>query len=230
LKIQRLVVEADPTRLNKLRELGIPVLYGDASSSDILEHAGLTRARALVITLPDDASALAVVATAKKEAPELRIVARASTWDGARRLRSAGANEIVRPELEGGVEIVRRTLIDLDLPVREVQRYTDLVRREGLDEGERPSPERTRVLEDLLSAARHVEIAWLDVAGSSALAGTTLAQSELRDRAGVTVVAISRDGTFITNPTADQQIAAGDRLAVIGTPAQISAATSLVEA
>jgi CPA2 family monovalent cation:H+ antiporter-2 len=230
LGIPRIVIEADPERVTKLQQLGVPVIYGDASSSEIMQTVGLERARALVITLPDDSSALAVVSTTRLRAPGLRIVARAATWDGARRLRTAGANEIVRPELEGGVEIVRRTLIDLDLPVREVQRYTDLVRREGLDEGERPSPERTRVLEDLLSAARHVEIAWLDVAGSSALAGTTLAQSELRDRAGVTVVAISRDGTFITNPTADQQIAAGDRLAVIGTPAQISAATSLVEA
>ena len=109
-------------------------------------HAALERARALVITLPDDAAALAVVDDGATHAPELHIVARASTWEGARRLAHDGADDVVRPELEGGVEIVRRTLLELDLPVRDVQRYTDLVRREGLDESERPSGERTRVL------------------------------------------------------------------------------------
>jgi CPA2 family monovalent cation:H+ antiporter-2 len=230
LDIPRIVIEADPERVTKLQQLGVPVIYGDASSSEIMQTVGLERARALIITLPDDSSALAVVSTTRLRAPELRIIARAATWDGARELRAAGANDIVRPELEGGVEIVRRTLIDLNLPVREVQRYTELVRREGLDEGERPSPERTRVLEDLLNAARHVEIAWLDVDARSALAGATLAESGLRDRAGVTVVGISRGETFITNPAADAAIAAGDRLAVIGTPAQIGAATAMFDA
>ena len=92
--------------------------------------------------------------TVRHEAPDLRIVARASTWDGARRLKAAGVNDVVRPELEGGVEIVRRTLLDLDLPVSDVQRYVDLVRSEGMDEAERPSADRARVLDDLLSATR----------------------------------------------------------------------------
>ena len=45
------------------------------------------------ITLPDDAAALAVVATARMHAPELHIVARASTWEGGRRLATTGADE-----------------------------------------------------------------------------------------------------------------------------------------
>ncbi len=228
LKIPRLVVEADPTRLTKLRELGIPVLYGDASSSDILEHAGLTRARALVITLPDDASALAVVATAKKQAPDLRMVARASTWEGARRLRAAGAHEIVRPELEGGVEIVRRTLLDLDLPVREVQRYAELVRREGLDESERPSADRARVLDDLTRGARSLEVVWIDVTEASPVAGRTLAESRLRTTAGVSVVAIGRQAELIGNPSPEERLRPGDRIAVIGTPAQVTEAERLL--
>jgi CPA2 family monovalent cation:H+ antiporter-2 len=162
LEIPRLVVEADPTRIEKLRSIGVPVLYGDAGNSDILEHAHLDRARALVITLPDDPAALAVVATAKKLAPSLPIVARASTFEGARRFRADGVTQVVRPELEGGVEIVRRTLLDLDLPVREVQRYTDLVRREGLDESERPSPERPACW-TTWSTPRRSEVGWLVV-------------------------------------------------------------------
>jgi CPA2 family monovalent cation:H+ antiporter-2 len=60
----------------------------------------------------------------------LHIIARASTWAGARRLAESGVTEIVRPELEGGVEIVRRTLVSLEFPEPDVQRYTEIVRRE----------------------------------------------------------------------------------------------------
>ena len=230
LGIPRLVVEADPARLAKLHELKVPVLYGDASNSEILMNAGLQAARALVTTLPDDASELAVVATARKLAPDLRIVARASTWDGARQLRAAGTNEIVRPELEGGVEIVRRTLLDLDLPVREVQRYTELVRREGLDESERTSPDRARVLDDLVNGARSLEVVWLDITESSPVAGRTLAESQLRSRAGVSVVAIGRQTALVGNPSPDEVLRPGDRIALIGTPAQVTEAERLLGA
>jgi CPA2 family monovalent cation:H+ antiporter-2 len=130
MNVPRLVLEADGNLLARLHELGIPVLYGDAANSEILSHAGLERARALVITVPDDTTALVIAATARRIAPSLHIIARASTWAGGHQLVEAGVKEIVRPELEGGIEIVRRTLEGLDVPDHVVQRYTDLVRDE----------------------------------------------------------------------------------------------------
>src|SRR5262249_46297491 len=152
------------------------------------------QARALVITLPDESACLSVVVTARQLAPAIRIVSRAATWDGARRLKDAGADDIVRPELEGGVEIVRRTLLDLELPMSDVQRYTDFGGREGLTGSGRPSPERGRVLEDLVGAGRHLQVGWLIVHEGSRLSGATLADSGLRASTGVSVVAIGRNG------------------------------------
>jgi CPA2 family monovalent cation:H+ antiporter-2 len=229
LDIPRLVVEADPVRLEKLHELGVPVLFGDAGSSEILHHADLEKARALIITLPDDATTLSVVATARKRAPALPVIARASTWDGARRMKAAGASEVVRPELEGGIEIVRRTLLELNLHVREVQRYSELVRHEGLDESERPSPARARVLEDLVNAARDLAVGWLQVDPNSEVAGKTLAESDLRARTGASVVAIGRHEELVSNPGPDERLRPGDRVAVIGTPLQVAEAEFLFE-
>jgi CPA2 family monovalent cation:H+ antiporter-2 len=130
LQVPRLVVENDPARLGKLRSLKIPVIFGDAANSEIMEHTALRRARALVITIPDEASASAIAASARRDVPALTIIARAATWDGARRLIAAGANQVVRPELEGGIEIMRRTLVELDLPSLDVQSYADLMRQE----------------------------------------------------------------------------------------------------
>jgi CPA2 family monovalent cation:H+ antiporter-2 len=229
LGVSRLVLEVDPARLDKLRELKVPVLYGDAANSEILQQASLGNARALIITLPDDAAALAVVEAAHVQAPRLHIIARASTWDGARNLRKSGATDVIRPELEGGVEIVRRTLLGLKLPMREVQRYTDLVRREGLDESERPSAEQARVLHDLIGAARDLEVGWIHVTEGSTLAGRTLAASNLRSTAGVSVIAIGRHGALISNPGPDEVLHIGDRVAVIGTPAHVIAAEAMLE-
>jgi CPA2 family monovalent cation:H+ antiporter-2 len=230
LKIPRIVIEAEPSRLDKLGELKIPVIFGDAANAEVLKHASLEHARALVVTLPDDAAAVAVVATAKRHSSNLRIVARASTWHGARRLRAEGVHEVVRPELEGGLEIVRRTLLDLDLPVGEVQRYTDLVRQEGLDETERPSPERARLLDDLVNAARDLEVHWLVITPDNPFANQTIGDSQLRSTVGVSVVAIRRGEQLISNPGPDESLMAGDRAALLGTPSQVEQAVKLFAA
>jgi CPA2 family monovalent cation:H+ antiporter-2 len=177
LEIPRLVIESDPIRVDKLRELGVPVMYGEADNSEILAHASLATARALVITLPDDAAALAVVATARKQAPGIDIISRASTWDGGKQLRAYGVRDVVRPELEGGIEIVRRTLLELKLPIREIYRYTDLIRHEGIDESERQSAKQARVLQDIVSATRDLEIGWIEVGADSDLNGRRLADA-----------------------------------------------------
>ena len=230
LEIPRIVIESDPIRVDKLHELGVPVLYGEAGNSEILAHAALSRARALVITLPNDSAALSVVSAARMLAPDLHIIARASTWDGAKQLRADGAGEVVRPELEGGVEIVRRTLLELRLPMREVQRYTEIVRTEGMDESERPSLERTRILRELVGAAHDLEIGWITVAHDSPLAGRRIADASLREAIGVSVVAISRTGAVVSNPGPDVIFVPGDRVAIIGAPEQLALAESVFQA
>jgi CPA2 family monovalent cation:H+ antiporter-2 len=224
LNIPRLVVESDPARLTKLRELGVPVLFGDAGSSEILDHASIEHARAVVITLPDDVAALAVAVTTRDRAPDVRLVARASTWEGARRLKLAGVDDVVRPELEGGVEIVRRTLLDLGLPVNDVQRYADVVRRDGLDESARPHPDQARVLDQLLLSARNIEVSWIEINSTSPMAGRTIGSSALRTTTGASIVGIACDGKVTVNPGPEETLHAGDRVAILGTPQQIEEA------
>jgi K+/H+ antiporter YhaU regulatory subunit KhtT len=112
--------------------------------------------------------------------------------------------------------------------VREVQRYTELIRQEGIGETERQSDDQMRMLEDLVNASRQLEVGWVEIVKGSPLVGRTLADSRLRERAGVTVVAISRNGDVVTNPVAQETIQAGDRLAVIGTPGQVGAAETML--
>jgi K+/H+ antiporter YhaU regulatory subunit KhtT len=115
------------------------------------------------------------------------------------------------------------------MPVREVQRYAEIVRREGLDEVERPSAERARVLGHLVSTANDLEVGWLLVDVDSTVAGRSLVESGLRARTGVSVVAIGRGDTVINNPAPSTHLQPGDHIAVIGTQAQIDEAAQVVE-
>ncbi len=133
LGLPRLVVELDARRVADLERQGVPTLYGDAANSEILGHAHLEQARVVVVTLPDEAAAANVVATAREVSPQLPIIARAATQEGVRRLFELGASEVIHPELEGGLEIMRETLARLDYPESDIQHYTDAVRHDHYD-------------------------------------------------------------------------------------------------
>jgi CPA2 family monovalent cation:H+ antiporter-2 len=130
LGLPRLVVELDARRVADLERQGVPTLYGDAANSEILGHAHLEQARVVVVTLPDEAAAANVVATAREVSPQVPIIARVATQEGVRRLFELGASEVIHPELEGGLEIMRETLARLDYPESDIQHYTDAVRHD----------------------------------------------------------------------------------------------------
>src|SRR5205809_7259572 len=95
---------------------GVPTLYGDAANSDMLSQVRLKQARAVSVTLPDEAAAAIVVATARAEAPHVPILVRAATNEGVHQLFALGAQHVIYPELEGGLEMLRETLGRLDYP------------------------------------------------------------------------------------------------------------------
>jgi CPA2 family monovalent cation:H+ antiporter-2 len=227
MNVPRLVVESDAATVEDLQKAGVPVLYGDAGNSEILDHAGLGRARALVVTIPDDPAAGLAVAAARRIAPALPIVARASEAAGVKELAKLGADDVIHPELEGGLELLRHTLLHVGFPLREVQRYAQVVRRESYAT-EAHSDREHEALHALVDAARNLDITWVRVSEKGPAAGHTLAEVDLRARTGASVVALYRDGALVPSPTPDFKLEPGDRLGLIGDPAHVAAAETLV--
>ncbi len=227
LGIATLVIESSVERVEELNQRGAATLYGDAANSEVLTHAGLDRARALVVTLPEESSSELVVSAAHQLAPGLPIIARAATAAGVARLAQLGAQDVIHPEMEGGLEIVRHTLLHLGFPLREVQRYTDAVRRDHYDVQVNSSEEH-RLLHDLLIATGSIEISWLPLPEESPLIGKTLAEANLRTRTGASVVAIMRGGQLMPNPKSLTVLQAGDRIGFIGEESQVTAVTELL--
>jgi CPA2 family monovalent cation:H+ antiporter-2 len=227
MSIPRLVIDEDAGRVEELTQKGIPSLYGDASNSEVLTHAHLERARALVVAGPDESASELVVATARDIAPELPIIARATTEDGIDRLVQFGAQDVIHPELEGGLEIMRHTLLALGFPLQEILRYMDAVRHDHYDL-QINTAEEHRLLHDLIHASKNIELVWLPLPPGNQLVGTTLASANLRARTGASVVAIMRDHQLIANPKSITVFTAEDRIGLIGDDEQIAAAERLL--
>jgi CPA2 family monovalent cation:H+ antiporter-2 len=220
-------VESDAERGEELSRLGIPTLYGDAANSEVLTHAGLTRARALVVAGPDEDASALVVTAARDLAPDLPIIARTSSVDGTKRLAELGAQDVIHPELEGGLEIVRHTLLQLGFPLQEIYRYTDAMRRDHYDMGLNTEEEHRR-LHELLDAANSIEIEWFCLSEESLLVGQTLAEANLRARTGASVIAIPREGHLMANPKSITVFQAGDRVGLVGDREETGVAEKLL--
>jgi CPA2 family monovalent cation:H+ antiporter-2 len=229
LHIPLLVIESDFERVDALNTKNIATLYGDAANSEVITHAGLERACALVVTLPDETSAAMVVASARNLNPNLPIVVRAATEEGVGYLSALGANHIVHPELEGGLEMVHHTLLQLGFPLREVHEYSESVRRDRYDITISSSDEH-RSLHDLVIATDSIEITWMKLDEESPLVGRTLEEANIRSQTGASVVALIRDNHLVANPKSLTEFKAGDRIGLIGENEQVEAARSWISA
>lgn len=222
LDMPYLVVEKDADSIDKLKKLGAPTLYGDAANSEVLTHTELNHARALVVTVSDETAAEIIVAAAHDLAPKLPIVARASTERGINRLYEMGAHDIIHPELEGGLEIVRHTLLVLEYPMGQIQQYVDNVRQAAYQDTHQDD-EIHPVLDHLIMAVRGVEIAWHPITDKSPVLGKTLVEANLRALLGVSIIALIRNKQVVPNPKSDTRFLEGDLIGLIGDPDELDA-------
>jgi voltage-gated potassium channel len=128
-------------------------LHGDATSDDVLKHAGIERARALLTVMASDADNLYATMSARLLNSKLFIVARVEEAHSEQKLLRAGANRVVSPYQIGGRSmaqaVLRPTVVD----------FIELATR-------------TEHIELQLEEAR--------IQGHSLLAGATIKDSRLR--------------------------------------------------
>ncbi len=222
-----LVIDSDLERVEKLTARGIPALYGDAANSEVLSHASLCNARLLVVTTPDDAATGIIIGAARAEAPEMHIITRASSDKSVSQLYSLGAYHVIHPELEGGLQVVRRTLLELGFSLRKVQQYTDAVRSDRYNAAI-DTPEEQHFLHELLTASDNIGLSWVPLGDDSGLVGKTLTEAKLRELTGASVVAISRSNNLIANPQPQTVLMKDDVLGLIGSDENVDQAKHIL--
>ncbi len=195
-------IENDSESATSAREDGMVVIEGDATHNDALQAAGIDRARALVACVTDDADNLVIVLSARSLAPKLHIVSRASEVEWEEKLRLAGADRVVAPQVVGSERLaamaVERNLADV---------FDVVIGGRTLE----------FVVEEVL------------VSSESGLAGTTIRDTALRETSGAMVLAVEdRSRKMLTTPTPDHVIESGATVILVGTPDQVEKAALML--
>lgn len=181
------VIERDPTVVKELRKRELAVVEGDANTDAALIDAGVERASGLVATLPSDSDNLFLCITAKELNKDLVIVARASSKEAAKRLYSIGVKNVIMVEEIAG----RRLAKSLTKP--EIVAFIDFATKTG-----------------------DASLESLTVDKGAKIANKKVKDLRIKEKIGVSIVAILREGKVIANVGPEDDIREGDTIVVIG--------------
>ena len=189
------VIEKDKTIIERY-ENDILFVEGDANEDDVLIEAGIENAQYLITALPDDATNLFVVLSARQLNKDLFIISRASLANSQKKLLLAGANKVIMPDKIGGDHMASLVVMP------DLITFMDKLSMEG---------EHTTNLE---------EVAIEDFADQ--LDCNSLRDLDLRNRTGCTIIGyIEPNGNYIINPEADLKLEPKSKVIVLGRPEQI---------
>lgn len=187
------VVDRDEeTARSVTREHGGAAVVGDATHDEVLVEAGIARARGIISALTEDKDNLYVTVTARALNPQLRIVAKAIELAAEPKLRRAGADSVVSPNVMGGLRMV-----------------SEMVR-----------PEVTGFLDQLLRRKdQSLRIEEILVTEGSSIAGRPVGEIDLTGQ-GLLLLAVkdpaAEGGRYSHSPAPDHVVSPGSVLIVLG--------------
>jgi Trk K+ transport system NAD-binding subunit len=185
------LVESDRERANELYGDGHRAIRADPESAEGLTAARLSEARALVADVSDQVDA-SIVLAAKELAEDVPVVSVVDDPDLERYHRLAGADHVLSP----------RPLLGRGLAAK----VTTALRTE---------------IDEAVEIGGDLRLAEVSVRHGGDLAGSTLAESGIRERAGVNVVGAWFQGEFDASPSPDATLARGTVLLVSGRSDQL---------
>jgi voltage-gated potassium channel len=181
------VVEVDPALEPEMVEAGVLYILDDPMKEDVLEQAGIERARGLLCAVDSDASNVYITLLARARNRDLFIIGRASSPESVEALGRAGSDRVVSPYRLSGT------------------RMAALAFQPAMLE-----------FVDMVSVAPNLRIEELVVGERSPLAGGTV-RDAASSYDGVMIMAVrSPDGALLVPPRADTELHAGDLLIVVG--------------
>lgn len=121
-KINTTVIDHDPTHIERVRRFGFKIYYGEATRLDLLQSAGLDKAKILILAIDDKEAMLDVVDLVKQHFPNIKIMARA--WDVMHEydLIDHGVNTISRETFLSALHLGEEALTELGLSRHQAHR------------------------------------------------------------------------------------------------------------
>ena len=172
-------------------------LEGNATSDEILMKAQIENAQALITTLPSDADNLFVVLSARELNSNLTIISRASQGSSVRKLKIAGASNVIMPDSLGGAHMASLVITP------DVIEFLDHITIQGD------------------SKINLEEINFENI--PEAYKNKTIASISQSFETGCNIVGYkTQEGDFIVNPEPSTLLVPGSKLFVLGKPEQIN--------
>ena len=201
-EIPYVVLEMNSDTVRQMKRMGEPLYYGDGTGKEILGKLGIERARLLVIAISDPASTRRIVSIARHENPDVYIIVRTRYLSEVDDLKHLGADEVIPEEFETSIEIFSRVLSHYSFPRNIILNMVDKIRHDSYT-----------ALRNIVLPKRHIfdgcewlpeiEIDGYRIPGGSRMADKTIKDLRVREKTGVTIIAVRREKQVFTNPSPD---------------------------
>lgn len=129
-----MVIEMNPAIVADLQSQDIPALYGDSTAVPVLKRAAVETARVVAVTVPNTSLAIETARHVKELNPLATVVARAARSREIAELHAAGADDVVQPEFEAGLEFLRHVLVIQGVPDLDIEELVARRRRRFYEE------------------------------------------------------------------------------------------------
>ena len=220
------IIDLNGRAVREAKAAGEPIIYGDSTQREIQEKAGMHGAEIAAFAISDRGALRDSVRLARALNPEIFIVVRASRMSEVEELQECGADMVVTNELETTVKLLAVSLSHFHLPNQVVREEVRRARKEGF-----------QLLRDLPATLTDQVMQMLESDPSSTYrleeghlgGGNTLKDFDLRQRTGVTVLAVCRGEETLITPGADMPLEAGDVLVMAGSHEEIDKAQKHLE-
>lgn len=231
LNIPLVVIDISSQTIDELEREGIPCIYGDVFGRQVLLKAGVNRAAALVLTVPDPTATMTIISFIRHENQDIKIIARAHRSDDIEIFRAIGANAVVQPEFESSIEITKLALMSLRADHAVIEMALKEIETERYKIFQHDLPELPELI--LTNEGESFSGNWFainDLDAGFDLRKQTIGSLDIRNRTGATVLAIKRDNQTIAHPPPDEVIGEGDALYVAGNSEQLQSFETLLKA
>lgn len=226
-EVPYIALDLDGDTVRREAQHGLPLYYGDATNPNVLRHVKIEDARVLVVAISDPFMTRRTVQVARGLNPKIHIVVRTRYLRELEELHQLGVDDVVPEEFETSIEIFALVLRTYNMPLDFVMRKAEQVRREGYALLRRSElPEMAHHLRG--GTLADVEVETCRVEDNSPAQGKTIAQLALRHRAGVSIIALTRNGVTESNPAEKTVLTVGDVVVLLGTHQQIQRAMGYI--
>jgi CPA2 family monovalent cation:H+ antiporter-2 len=213
--IPYVIVEMNPETVKQEKENGEPIFYGDSTNEEVLVHAGIKKARTVVVAISDPTSERRITQLSSELNPAAYLIIRTRYVNETAPLTELGADEVIPEEYETSIEIFALVLAKYMVPSLEIERFIKEIRSGGYS-ALRPVSNRSVSDRHLKFHLPDYEILTFRIEENSPIAGRKLSEMDFRGRYDANVLAIRRGEDIIPNPPADTVFSAEDVLILFG--------------